>query len=105
MYSFIVFSLTLLQLLIMGGSYFLQASQVFYTLVVYGSPFYCTMTLLRSDSAILDNNPIYLIMLIYHMIKYGMFFLAQRNEGQSGMLMSAIAFEALYLSASAYYLN
>lgn len=105
MYSFIVFMIVTIQLLAVAGSYVLGQAEIFYTIAVYGSPFYSAMTLLRSDSPILENNPIYLIMLVYHIIKYGLFFFAQRNEGRTGMLTTAIIFEAIYLCTSAYFLN
>ena len=105
MYSFIVFLLTFGQLAVLGGSYWLEADMVFYTLAVYGSPFYSAMSLFRADSVFFDRSPVYLMLLVYHIMKYLMFFLAQRNEGSSGMLTLAAAFEAAYLVTSAYYLN
>ncbi len=105
MYSFILFLLTLTQLAVIGGSYLAQANELFYLAAVYGSPFYSAMTLFRSDSAFFSNNPIYIVMFFYHIVKYGVFYLAQRNEGYNGALITAIIFEALYLCTSAYYLN
>ncbi len=105
MYSLLLLLITGLQLLVVGGSYFAGAAELFYNVAVYGSPFYSAMTLFRSDSAILDNNPIYLIMFVYHLIKYFLFFLAQRKEHMNGMLITAVIFEAVYLGVSGYYLN
>ncbi len=105
MYSFLLLLITSLQLAIVAGSYATGAAQLFYNVAVYGSPFYSVMTLFRSDSGILDNNPLYLAMFCYHLVKYFMFFLAQRKEQMNGMLMTAVIFEAVYLGVSAYYLN
>ena len=105
MYSFIVLIFTSLQLLVVGVSYFAGASVVFYNAAVYGSPFYSAMTLLRSDSAIFDNNPLYLIMFAYHIVKYILFYMAQNNEGRNGALITAVVFEAIYLCINAYYIN
>ena len=105
MYSFIIFLVLLIQSTVVGGAYLMGDAPTFYNLAVYGSPFYSAMTLLRSDSPLLENNPLYLTMLIYHFFKYGIFYLAQRNEGLHRMLYTAIFMEICYLLTSAYFLN
>jgi hypothetical protein len=105
MYSLLLLFITMLQLGAVGASYLAGEAQLFYNLAVYGSPFYSVMTLFRSDSPILDNNPLYLLMSGYHLIKYFLFYLAQRKEQMNGMLITAAIFEAVYLAVSGYYLN
>lgn len=105
MYSIIVLILTLGQVFLAAASFLTQSSSVFYNVVVYGSPFYLTQTLLRADSALLDANALYIGMLIYHIVKYGFFFLAQTTEGRNAPLVIAVILEAAYLLLSAYYLN
>ncbi|MFW0777788.1 MAG: hypothetical protein ACN2B6_08745 [Rickettsiales bacterium] len=105
MYSFILFALTIIQLLIMGISYAMSSAEIFYNMAVYGAPFYLLMNMLGNASAFLDSNPLYLGMAAYHFVKYCIFFLAQRNEGFSFMMIAAILFEAIYLCTSAYYME
>ena len=105
MYSFIIFVLTTIQLLVMGISYMMGAAAVFYNMTIYGAPFYLFMSLLSEASAFLDSNTLYLGMAAYHVFKYGMFFMAQRGEGFNFMMISAIIFEAIYLCTSAYYME
>lgn len=102
MYSLLLFLVTFCQLLLVGGSYYQQSSQLFYISAVYGSPLYY---ILHFDATLILKNPAYIAILVYHIVKYIIFYLAPRNEGHSGMLISAIIFEAAYLCTSAYFMN
>jgi hypothetical protein len=105
MYSFLLLVFTGVQLLVLAGSYATGAAEIFYLVAVYGSPFYSIMTLLRADSAFFEQNPAYLAMFAYHLIKYFFFYLAQRREQMNGILVTAALLEAAYLGTSAYFLN
>jgi len=103
MYSLIVFFCALAEIAVTGISYVLHLQAVFTNIVVYGSPFYLVMHLLSSDSALIAQNPIYLLFAAFHLLKYFAFFRAQLKEGGGFLLTAAIVMEALYLAASAYY--
>jgi hypothetical protein len=105
MYSVIAFIITLAQLLIISGSYLLQSTNIFNTGLIYGSPFYLAMTMLGSESAFLDKNPIYIGLLCFHIFKYFIIFRAQIVDEGGWMRNLAIVFEAAYLILSAYYIN
>lgn len=104
MNSTIVLIVTLLQLLVALGSYVMQSSAVFYGLVVYGSPFYLAMTMLTKESAITDNTYLYVLLGLYHIVKYFFFFRAQMVDEQNAKKTVAIVLEAAYLGLSAYYI-
>lgn len=105
MFSVFAFLITFLQLSIVVGSYALQEKVTFYLWVVYGSPFYMVMHLLGSESAFQDQNPIYLLMGFFHIVKYLIMFKAQRDAEKPGMFYTAITLEVFYLCMSGYYMN
>jgi hypothetical protein len=104
MYSAVVLILTLVQALIVAGSYFMGSSSVFLNVVVYGSPFYLLMTMISSAS-ILVETPIYMAAFIYHVFKYYVFFKAQLCDDSNWRRNFAIVLEAGYLALTGYYLN
>lgn len=104
MYSMIAFAITLIELSVAAISYVMQAKIVFYNLVVYGSPFYLAMNMLGSGSALIDQNPLYMLFIGFHVIKYFIFFRAQIVDDTNKLRSAAIVFEAIYLTLSAYYL-
>ena len=105
MYSLIVFLLALGQLLVIGASYATQSFNLFNMLLVDGSPFYLAMTLFRPESVFMDQSPLYMMMLGYHLTKYFIFFLSQVKDERGFLQIAAVMMEAVYLSLSAYYLN
>lgn len=105
MYTLLALIITAGELLAVLGSHLLHSQNVFYNAMVYGSPFYLLMNLLNADSAIMDANPLFIGLLIFHLLKYFIFWRARRVEEPGGMLLTAIIFEALYLGLSAYYIN
>lgn len=105
MFSLLSFLLTGLQLLIVLGSYALQPKTTFYLWAVHGSPFYLVMNALGSESAFFDSNPLYLLMGLYHIVKYMVMFKAQRDAERPGLFYTAVAFEVFYLCLSGYYMN
>jgi hypothetical protein len=105
MYSAIIFLLTLLQLIIVAGSYTLQVQGVFLTAIYYGSPFYLLMTMISPESIFSDKNPLYLVIFGYHVIKYFLFFKAQYIDDGNWRRTLAVIMEGIYLGACAYYLN
>ncbi len=105
MWSAIVLLLTLCQAIIIGVSYNLHLSGLFLGLVVYGSPFYLLMTLLGVDSAFMGNNPIYIGIFIYHVVKYFCFFKAHLIDDSNWRRNLAILLEAAYLALTGYYAN
>lgn len=104
MYSSVAFILTLIQTLIMVGSYFMGSHSIFLNVVVYGSPFYLLMTLI-SESSILVETPLYMAAFIYHVFKYYVFFKAQLVDDNNLKRNLAILMEAGYLALTGYYLN
>jgi hypothetical protein len=104
MYTVIAFFATLAQLAVVIGSYAMGAQEVFAIAAVYGAPPYLIMNMLNADSAFNYKTPIFIVLLIYHLLKYFCFFRARINEGGNAMLTAAIVFEAAYLSISGYYM-
>jgi hypothetical protein len=104
MYSSVAFILTLIQTLIMVGSYFMGSHSIFLNVVVYGSPFYLLMTLI-SESSILVETPLYMAAFIYHVFKYYVFFKAQLVDDNNLKRNLAILMEGGYLALTGYYLN
>ena len=103
-YSIIVFILSGVQLAIIGGSYLMEAPKIFYAALVYGSPFYLAKTIIGEQSFLYDKNPLYLGILIYHIVKYFFFMKAQRNDDDNKLRTMAVIFEITYLALSTYYL-
>lgn len=105
MFSVFSFLLTFGQLAIILVSYALQAKTTFYLWVVHGSPFYLVMNALGAESAFFDNNPLYLMLGFFHVIKYMVMFKAQRDAERPGLFYASVAFEVFYLCMSGYYIN
>lgn len=104
-YSLATFIITLLELVVVLGSYAVASKNIFYTSLVYGSPFYLIMNILNDDSALWDKNWIYIALIAFHIFKYFLFFRAQVVEDRNIWRTMAILFEAAYLCLSGYYLN
>lgn len=105
MYSGLVFFLTLLQLVIVFGSQAMGAEEIFSLAVIYGSPLYLVMNLIKSVTSVLGADAIYIMLLAYHLFKYVLFFCAQLRGDRNFFFFMAIIFEAIYLGISGYYLN
>lgn len=105
MFSVFSFIFTFSQLAIILTSYALQAKITFNLWVIYGSPFYMIRNALGSESVVFDSNPLYLVLAVYHVIKYLIMFKAQRDAEKPGMFYTAVAFETFYLCLSGYYMN
>jgi hypothetical protein len=104
MYSVLAFITTLAQLIVVFGSYAMQAQEVFAIAAVYGAPPYLVMNLLNADSAFNYKTPIFIVLFVYHLAKYFCFFRARIVEGGNFMLTAAVIFEAAYLGISGYYM-
>lgn len=104
-YSIIAFLITFGEVVAVVGSYLLHSHNILYNALVYGSPFYLLMNLLGSESALWDKNPLYLILLAFHIFKYFIIFRAQFVDDRNLWRILAIVFEAAYLCLSAYYVN
>ena len=105
MSAILAFLITLSELVIVIGSALLHSHNTLYTLLVYGSPYYLIMNLFNSESAFLDQNPIYMGLLVFHIIKYFIIFRAQMGDDYVALRRSAIVLEALNLALSSYYVN
>lgn len=105
MFSVLAFLFTFGQMAVILGSYALQAKVTFYLWVVYGSPFYLLMTLLGNESAVTESNNIWLLMGLFHVLKYATMFKARLNTERPGLFYSAVVLEVAYLGMSGYYIN
>ena len=105
MYSGVAFILVFLQALVAGITYATGATELFYDVVVYGSPFYLAMNMLTQFSVFFDVSPIYLFMFCFHILKYALIFRSQLTEDRNLWRTLAILGEIGYLSLAGYYLN
>lgn len=104
MYPVIAFLLVLGEILTVIVSFAIPSQAVFYTALVYGSPFYLVMNLFRSESVLFDS-PIYIAIGLFHVFKYLFMALAQIRNERGGLFYLAVVLEILYLCLSAYYIN
>ena len=105
MAAILAFLITLCELVIVVGSAAVHSHNVLYNALVYGSPFYLVMNILNSESALWDKNPVYLMLLCFHIFKYFLIFRAQLSEEFRVLRWGVIIMEAAYLGVSAYYNN
>jgi hypothetical protein len=101
----LAFLLTLLQIVLAGLGYAMESKQLFYMIVVYGSPFYLLMNMLGPDSVVFSGNMFYIGMFIFHIIKYLAIFRAQSYGDRGGLFWMAAFFEVTYLGLAGYYIN
>jgi len=105
MSAILAFLITFGELAIVISSAVLKSHNILWNALVYGSPFYLVMNLFNADSVLWDKNPLYLGLLVFHILKYFIIFRAQMGEDYVTLRRSAILMEAAYLGLSAYYIN
>ena len=104
MYSIFAFLFTAGEMGTVIAGFAMQNAVLFYNMLVYGSPFYQLQHAVGSGSIINEKNPLYVALLVFHLIKYFVIFQAQRVEEPNIMRRFAVLFEAIYIGLSTYYL-
>jgi hypothetical protein len=105
MAALLVFLISFMQLALVLGSFALHSQNILYMWLVYGSPFYLLMNLIGSNSAFAEAGFLYVGLIVFHLTKYFLFFLAKLKGERPLLFYSAVLMEALYLVMSGYYIN
>jgi hypothetical protein len=104
LYTILAFILTTLEMGSVVLSFAVQNQEIFYNMLVYGSPFYLIQHAFGAGSIINEKNPLYVALFLFHIIKYFIIFQSQRLEEPTLLRRMAVLFEALYIGLSTYYL-
>jgi len=84
--------------------YFMHPAHALYNAFIYGSPIYMAINLFTQGSALLETNPVFLGVLVFHILKYATIFKAQVGDDGNGLRVLAIVLEILYVAFSGYLL-
>jgi hypothetical protein len=98
----VVLVMEIVQWGLIGAGYLLPSPVIRSTMLIYGSPLYMIFHLLTGQSALSDNNPYIIALLVWHVLKYFSFFKTQVDEDRSVKLVIAAAAEVGYLALSGY---
>ena len=82
--------------------YSLQPAHALYNAFIYGSPIYMAINLFTHGSALLEHNPMFLGLFIFHILKYITIFKAQIGDDGNGLRLIAIILEVAYVLVSGY---
>lgn len=81
-----------------------ESAKLLYHIFIYGSPAYLAQNLLGANSALIDSNPFFIGILVFHVLKYACFFKAKIAEELNWALVMAVIGEIAYVAYSGYLL-
>ena len=86
------------------AGYFVPLPKLFDLTVIYGSPLFFIMNLLGSNSVAFDQNPLFPLIALFHVVKYLLLCRSQFIEERYSLHYLAVIFEVLYLVICARYI-